>query len=61
MTDDRLFYPATQRNRDAILDVLRSVLPASGLVLEIASGSGEGLSLAPGQQAHLSLQAHRLS
>ena len=41
MTDDRLFYPATQRNRDAILDVLRGVLPASGLVLEIASGSGE--------------------
>ena len=29
--------------------------------VEIASGSGEGLSLAPGQQAHLSLQAHRLS
>ena len=41
MTDDRLFYPATQRNREAILDVLRGVLPASGLVLEIASGSGE--------------------
>lgn len=41
MTDDRLYYPATQRNRDAILDVLRGVLPPSGLVLEIASGSGE--------------------
>ncbi len=38
---DRLEYPATQRNRDAILDVLRGVLPAAGLVLEIASGSGE--------------------
>ncbi|RTL53661.1 MAG: DUF938 domain-containing protein [Bradyrhizobiaceae bacterium] len=39
--DDRLEYPATQRNRDVILDVLRGVLPSSGLVLEIASGSGE--------------------
>lgn len=38
---DRLEYPATLRNRDAILDVLRGVLPASGTVLEIASGSGE--------------------
>ena len=41
MTDDRLYYPATQRNRDAILDVLRDALPPAGLVLEIASGSGE--------------------
>jgi hypothetical protein len=41
MTDDRLYYPATQRNRDAILDVLRGILPPRGLVLEIASGSGE--------------------
>lgn len=41
MTDHRLQYPATQRNRDAILEVLRGALPPSGLVLEIASGSGE--------------------
>jgi hypothetical protein len=41
MTDRRLEYPATLRNRDAILDVLRGLLPPSGLVLEIASGSGE--------------------
>lgn len=41
MIDHRLQYPATLRNRDAILDVLRGVLPARGLVLEIASGSGE--------------------
>lgn len=33
--------PAVARNRDAILDVLRRVLPRAGLVLEIASGSGE--------------------
>ena len=41
MTDRRLQYPATERNRDVILDVLRGALPATGLVLEIASGSGE--------------------
>ena len=39
--DPRLYAPATARNRDPILDVLRRVLPPSGLVLEIASGTGE--------------------
>ena len=39
--DPRRFAPATQRNRQVILDVLLRVLPAKGLVLEIASGSGE--------------------
>jgi hypothetical protein len=33
--------PATLRNRAAILEVLRRVLPRSGLLLELASGSGE--------------------
>jgi SAM-dependent methyltransferase len=33
--------PATARNREPILDVLRRHLPATGLVLEVASGSGE--------------------
>jgi SAM-dependent methyltransferase len=33
--------PATARNRQPILDVLRPRLPAQGIVLEIASGSGE--------------------
>lgn len=33
--------PATLRNRDAILAVLRTELPEWGNVLEIASGSGE--------------------
>jgi SAM-dependent methyltransferase len=33
--------PAVARNRDPILDVLRRHLPASGRVLEFASGTGE--------------------
>jgi hypothetical protein len=33
--------PATERNREPIADVLARVLPASGQVLEIASGTGE--------------------
>jgi SAM-dependent methyltransferase len=41
MNDPRLFAPSVPRNRDPILDVLRTILPPKGLVLEIASGSGE--------------------
>ncbi len=37
----RLFYPATERNRNPILEVLKDILPPQGQVLEIASGSGE--------------------
>lgn len=33
--------PATQRNRDPILEVLRRVLPPQGQVLEVAAGTGE--------------------
>ena len=39
--DPRRYSPAAARNRDPILAVLRRVLPERGLVLEIASGSGE--------------------
>ena len=52
MTDERRFYeapvegarrsaPAVLRNREPISDVLADWLPRIGLVLEIASGSGE--------------------
>jgi SAM-dependent methyltransferase len=37
----RFSSPATARNRDPILAVLRQHLPAEGLVLEIAAGAGE--------------------
>ena len=35
------YAPATERNRDAICDILRAHLPQRGTVLEIASGTGE--------------------
>ncbi len=37
----RLHLPATRRNRESILAVLRRVLSPGGIVLEPASGSGE--------------------
>ena len=39
--DGRRFAPSAERNSDPILAVLRRVLPAAGLVLEIASGTGQ--------------------
>jgi SAM-dependent methyltransferase len=45
MTEDaRRYAPATVRNRGPILDVLKRHLPQQGLVLEIASGSGEHIT-----------------
>jgi hypothetical protein len=41
MSDHRQYAPATLRNREFIVDVLRDVLPKQGVILEIASGSGE--------------------
>lgn len=41
MTDARRHAPATARNSEPIAAILRDVLPDSGTVLEIASGSGE--------------------
>jgi len=39
--DSRRSAPATLRNREPILDVLRPLLPETGLALEVASGTGE--------------------
>ena len=43
-TDVRLDYPATGRNQEVILDVLKEALPKSGAVLEVASGSGQHIT-----------------
>ncbi len=40
-SDSRQFAPATARNSDPILEILRRVLPAHGCILEISSGTGE--------------------
>ncbi len=40
----RLHYQAVARNREPIWEVLRSRLPDTGLVLEVASGSGEHIT-----------------
>jgi SAM-dependent methyltransferase len=39
--DPRISSPSALRNREPILQVLRRVLPGEGLVLEVASGTGE--------------------
>jgi len=39
--DNRLFFPATQRNRDCIGDVLSRIIKKNCSILEIGSGSGE--------------------
>jgi len=41
MPNELLTSPAAERNKDPILTVLETVLPAHGNVLEIASGSGQ--------------------
>lgn len=46
--ENRRFAPATQRNRQPILEVLTRVLPQQGRILEIGSGTGEhGIYFAP--------------
>ena len=39
--DKRLFFPATQRNKDSIEGVLSRIIKKNGSILEIGSGSGE--------------------
>lgn len=39
--EQRQYAPATERNRDPILGILKRVLRRDGIILEIASGTGE--------------------
>ncbi len=52
----RRHAPAVARNRAAILDALRPHLPARGLVLEVASGSGEHTAHFAEALPHLAFQ-----
>jgi len=54
--DRRKFAESTTRNHGPILEVLEPRLPASGTVLEIASGSGEHAALFAPQFPHLTWQ-----
>ncbi len=46
--DIKKYAPATLRNREPILEILKQVLPPNGTILEIASGTGEhGVFFAP--------------
>lgn len=54
--DKRRFAPAVERNRDPILEVLRRTLPATGAVLELASGTGEHAAHFATNLAHLAWQ-----
>ena len=50
------FAPATERNREPIAQVLDAELPATGTVLEIASGSGEHALFYAGRYPDLAWQ-----
>jgi SAM-dependent methyltransferase len=71
-SDPRIYRPHVVRNREPILDVLKRILPREGLVLEIASGSGEHVAwfakalpylvwqpTDPDERALASIAAHR--
>ena len=53
MSDNRQYAPATERNRQPILEILQQMLPAQGTVLEIASGTGEHATFFAPRLSHL--------
>ncbi len=55
-SDPRLYRPHVARNREPILEVLKRILPSHGLVLEIASGTGEHAAFFAGELPLLTWQ-----
>ena len=56
MIDVRQTAPAAERNKGPILAVLKHVLPSSGLVLELASGTGQHVVHFAREMPHLTWQ-----
>ena len=50
------FSPAADRNKQAILDLLKQVLPKNGSVLEIASGTGQHIIFFAAAMPHFTWQ-----
>lgn len=54
LTDGRWFAPAAERNQAPIFEILQRELPQTGLVLEIASGTGQHITHFAKSLPHLS-------
>ncbi len=54
--DARRSSPAVFRNRGPIFDILRNLLPAQGIILEVASGGGEHINYLAGRLPALDWQ-----
>lgn len=55
------FSPSFERNKDVVLSVLRDVLPATGTVLEIGSGTGQHAAYFAAKLPHLIWQPSDLA
>jgi SAM-dependent methyltransferase len=53
MGEAKRFAPATERNREPIIAVLADILPPTGTVLEVASGTGEHIVQFAASFSHL--------